>query len=178
MFFLTLTIHPTHGHPLFIWPSIVLSIIYIFIPSFLVFVANICCASIELVAICFTEHCTVYRSLTLVHKIHWILLQSHIIFSLRSISTVKSTLFIIRIIIIILFIYYMLFLQRQGAHSLLQASMVTNYVQKHCYKNIVAKQYYSYRTLTWHNKNTHSSNNTADKGLRKTNNVQRINSSS
>ena len=66
-------------------------------------------------------------------------------------------------IIIILGIYYMLFLQKvQGAHSLLQAY---NKLQIHCCETLLQLQKID-KTLQ---KNTHSSNSTADKGLRETN---------
>ena len=58
------------------------------------------------------------------------------------------------IIIIILFIYYMLFLQRQGAHSLLQAYdyklCTETLLQKHWLQHIVAKTLLQLQiTLVW-----------------------------
>ena len=60
---------------------------------------------------------------------------------------------VIKIIIIILFIYYMLFLQRQGAHSLLQAHgyklCTETLLQKHCCNTLL--QNIITVTEHWHN---------------------------
>ena len=65
------------------------------------------------------------------------------------------------IIIIILFIYYMLFLQRQGAHSLLQAYgyklCTETLLQKHWLQHIVAKTLLQLQNIdiTLHKRATH-----------------------
>ena len=79
------------------------------------------------------------------------------------------------IIIVILFIYFMLFLQMQGAHSLLQAHCcklcTETLLQKHWLQHIVANTLLQSQNIDITlQKKIHSSNNTADKGLMNTNN--------
>ena len=69
----------------------------------------------------------------------------------------------------------MLFLQRQGAHSLLQAYdyklCTETLLQKHWLQHIVAKTSLQLQNIDITlQKKSDSSNNTADKGLRSTNN--------
>ena len=68
------------------------------------------------------------------------------------------------IIIIILGILLHAISPKSKEHIACYKHIITDYIY------IVAKHCYSYRTLTKHCKNTHSSNSTADKRLRKTKN--------